>query len=118
MLPSSVHFLHALTDAGCSNVLPRINPPGLEPKIAARINLNKISVPLSPTKNVPLSVPKKADISSFDWFMISTSALLALLSRPWLSGIAANFADVSTTELSVKAPPAFSKKIRLPSKGQ
>ena len=44
--------------------------------------------------------------------------MLAGFVRPWLSGIAANLEEVSTTDFRVKAPPAFSKKILFPTNGQ
>ena len=75
------------------------------------------SVPLSPTKNWPFVVPKRQAASDLAFWITSISALLAAFDRPWLSGIAANLEEVSTTDFKVKAPPAFSKKMRSPAKG-
>ena len=61
----------------------------------------------------------KSDAAASDlaFWITSISALLAAFDRPWLSGIAANLEEVSTTDFKVKAPPAFSKKMRSPEKG-
>lgn len=75
-----------------------------------RINRNSSSVPDSPTKNRPDAVLKNRAMSARASAITLTRAAEAALSRPWLSGIAANLAEVSTTEFSVSAPPAFSKR--------
>ena len=56
------HFVVADREAGCSRVLP-ITVPLSEAKIAARINLNRSSVPLSPINILPLSALKNSNAS-------------------------------------------------------
>ena len=81
---------------------------------AVRIIRNNSSVPLSPTKNCPSGAFMNCVRSDFAVTIRSINAFDATLSRPWLSGIAANCAEVSITDFRVNAPPAFSKNIRSP----
>ena len=107
------HLAVADLDAGCSRVLPTIEPLPLD-KIAVLMSLNRSSVPLSPIKIDPLFVLKKSRVFNFALLIISIIEEDAKLSLPWLSGIEAIKEERSTTDLRVRDPPAYSKKILFP----
>ena len=79
------------------------------------MSLNRSSVPLSPIKIDPLFVLKKSRVCNLDLLIMSIIEEDAKLSLPWLSGIEAIKEERSTTDLRVRDPPAFSKKILKPS---
>ena len=74
------HLAVADLEAGCSRVLPTIDPLSLD-KIAVLISLKRSSVPLSPTIIEPFSVLKKSKVFNLDlliMFIIEEEASLSL----------------------------------------